>query len=1584
MDGHYPEDEPIMNMVGSLKSPDTGHEADAFRFIEPDELETLGIDPADIPVGTLPALKHPDQLPSRFGGNAYGFGLFELGDRLTQDEVAFLQEIQSGDALEIGRNAKKLNDIFQELGLLTRFSSRGRPYYLIPIHLVSNTLLHVKTRVEEISKVIGFHRKKYFKEQHDIGILSPADDLITHELSVRFKEHRFLVVDSLEKLKELTQVLDLVIVTRDLHEMILLEKFSVLSRKTLAKRQLDQYATYVLSKIYGLLKPEGELFIIADHHRPKTSETSRVTFHTAEEECRFTLFTHLFKTKTKYHIKNHSVQVNLFDFHQYLSGLYVEESLVRKLLGGRRLEDMTIEELDELPFINFQLHDRPYLSDQERTWSKLLPTFFDTIFLKPMVPDDVKADRAKRFSCPDCSTACLMVYLGQKKPSHEHLGKLSEEVTESRLAGCPVGLLADYRNSFEYVMLTLQVVQGLKSRKPSALPQVLLDRLREPLESKKRRFPALNTITKLSQKIHKLETIRPCLNPGNIEGARTKILENLTALEFFGFTHEELKELFLIVLGHSSMGRVISGKMSEKTLKPLTDVARTLDSVQGLHLLRYCRLMTMAEMEASRGSELTQEQLAELFDLYESTAKIMSNQDLDWDMLLDERITAMGGIHHKAVRKILKMIHHHEFLNNWAELSQKGPMEKEALADYEEGKLSRLANVINLVEILDQFETKYLKSNSLLLPVFYRKILDLEFHGTGHLFQRMDPRLVFIHLWITVNVVKGEIINFNPLMTKVDSDSDEAWIRKIEKETRAINTRYLDPEFLSQFSRQVYEGGSSFIVGTGFQIRVNPKTQALEVAYVDMDKQIRRLESLSRKLGDLGVADMPEGQFRDLETLFSDVDSFYHSHVELLSQTDPTLQLPVRQKRWFEKIQTLREYLRTNFLKIIFRPEELHSNLSLLYQHAPSLLKFIIPEFMALGELPLTRYLYLKTTLPAYVLATTKKLQALVTGQRDAFRDVHYLHQLATREFGPLATGIVGVNPSQIEVLEGIASRLRQNGALFDALVATLVFQEIGHLTELKGTHKGQINPIDPSQAFRLIFEAKGIAEKYHLRQETHPYLAYLLRYHSLLLQILRGELSYCALNEVLADSNEETFDAFFLVSFINVSALREDFILEDQAETLLELRSLCHGILHGVSTFQDHLESIYLNRGGLHSALEAFRKRRLPEGISPFEYLESQTPTTRERPQWIEAGQKVLALERLLRLKGLRRVGFSDIACVMLEIPMKYVYKKRKFSSTGYASFEKELFEALRIYHTLQTLEEPVRHFVLERLVGDTVRISGYEKVGGYLSYENLIKILLIGLLGLERLRREGGPVYLSYLKMSEKIDKRYEVVNDYLNRFTAQSIWESPELLDQVLEAASGLSLRVDRMQNALSVEFHDPADVAQKISHMGGISDPEQLKSYFHFSLQSLRKSQFFTEDYEIELEKTFEKRLLEITEMILDQTRTQMDLVHDFQNLHHLFTDLIERAWEIGFSEEQQHRLGDLYELRKDRLKREKILEIDEMLKNIREIDELKDYWSSIRWYLQANRPYFGKEFESLIARKFDGLMRDLEIRNGPRP
>ena len=66
---------------------------DPFSFIKPEEFEALGIDPADIPPGTFPARKHPPHLPSRFGGNAYGFGFFEVYDRMSRQEMELIHSI---------------------------------------------------------------------------------------------------------------------------------------------------------------------------------------------------------------------------------------------------------------------------------------------------------------------------------------------------------------------------------------------------------------------------------------------------------------------------------------------------------------------------------------------------------------------------------------------------------------------------------------------------------------------------------------------------------------------------------------------------------------------------------------------------------------------------------------------------------------------------------------------------------------------------------------------------------------------------------------------------------------------------------------------------------------------------------------------------------------------------------------------------------------------------------------------------------------------------------------------------------------------------------------------------------------------------------------------------------------------------------------------------------------------------------------------------------------------------------------------------------------------------------------------------
>jgi uncharacterized membrane protein YgaE (UPF0421/DUF939 family) len=192
----------------------------------------------------------------------------------------------------------------------------------------------------------------------------------------------------------------------------------------------------------------------------------------------------------------------------------------------------------------------------------------------------------------------------------------------------------------------------------------------------------------------------------------------------------------------------------------------------------------------------------------------------------------------------------------------------------------------------------------------------------------------------------------------------------------------------------------------------------------------------------------------------------------------------------------------------------------------------------------------------------------------------------------------------------------------------------------------------------------------------------------------------------------------------------------------------------------------------------------------------------------------------------------------------------------------------------------------------------------------------------------------------------------------------------LNNFFKAKTGLVLKRDETWTMLSIDFVDKTNISQKISHMGTVIDVEQLKNYYHYSLQSLRKSPFYTDDYERQLEGAFEKRLIEITDLMIDQAKKQMELLKDLRELHNLFNDLMDRALEIGFTDDQKHRLNDLYELRKDRLRREKLDEIEGLITTINDINELKDYWDSIKWYLMNNRTYLGKEFENLIAKRFD--------------
>ena len=1545
-----------------------------FQFINPDDFPSLGIDSSSVPLGTFASFKHPSQLRSRFGGNAYGFGLFEDYDRLNPNEIEQLQSVNLENADDIRCHYKELNEIYRKMGLLIRFSSYGKRYYLIPVHLMSNSLIHVTAKVDEISKTVRFHRNKFLKEYHKIGVFCRPDDLILQELTFRLKEHHFIVLDSAEKLLNLNQALDLVILPSDMYEIVLMEKFSPLAREALSKRRLDQYCTYLLWKIRSVLKPEeGEIFILADHVTARTRQSVELTFRTEHEEKNFLLFTHLFATRKRYQIKEHRARVNIFDLQKYLSASYVEQEGINQLLSGKSFEELSLDKIYDLPYLNTPFEDWSFFIDQEKAWPRLLAPFFDKVLLKPVVPDPVAREWKKRFSCEDYSPKYMLIYLGQIRQVKTTVSDVRMDVVKSNLMGCPIEFVADYRNSFEYLIRTLKILAGrLRRESYRAMPQVFIDRLTLPLESKTRRFSALNDVIKLTKRIHSLERIQGYLNPGGMEGPRTPIFENLEALALFGFAHNELREMILIALGHTAMGRIISGKVTEKALKPVSDLAQTYDSQQALNLLRYCRLMTLAETEAARGAELTHEQLQQLFELYESAVRVVVNRELDWDQLLDEKIAAMGGIHNRIVQKIFMMMNYFEFLDNWSELRQKGRMEKESLADYDEQRLARIENVINLVNTMEHFEGMYLNFDPLQLPVFYRKFLNLTFHGTWHLFERMAPENVFVLLWIAVNVAKGEIINFNPILADAEPLNIEKRVKKVEEDVRSINIEHLNFPALKEFSDQLSRENISFIMGTGFQLKASLRTQALEISYKDVDRDIDRLSALIRRIMGSLISDIPVSSLKTMETLFSNLETFFQGHLRIIQEGDQTLRVPSRQRMWFQKVEELRARLKSNFLRVMFRPESIHTDLDLLYRNAPSLLNFLIPEFMALKDVDVSEHVYLTSPVTEYIITATRKFQALITHDRQNFYDIEFLHRLAQKEFGPMAAGIVGVSELQLETLWKILERLKRNPDLYDALAKSFIFQGIGRVPALRERYREEINPADLADAGAFLVEREKIAERYNLTRQGKSHLLFLIGNHALLHHTVCGEISFAALQSVLNPRDKERFDAFLVSSFIMLSAIREDLVLEDLAIRLFEIRAMCHEIIDGKTSLDEELNKIFEERGSLFSILEKHQARGLPEGVSLADCLESTEWNEAERSKILKAGRMIFATERLLRLSGIRYVEFQDLVNLNLKVPLKYIHKQRRFHNVGYATFEKEVYEAFRIYKTLQTLPEPMRHFILDQLIGDRVRIFGYEKIRGFLSYENQIKILFIGLLGIREMESNAHPSSLSFLGMIQEVDRRYEAINDCLNDLSLQKLWEGKHPLAHFLSAKTGILLRKVAFPNLLSVGFQDRISISQKISYLSSINDLEQLKNYFHYSLRSLRKYPFYTDDYERRLEEAFEKRMAEITDMILSRTDKQMGLIKDFEGLHDLVNDLLDRAWDIGFSSEQKHRLNDLYEIRKDALKREKLNEIEGFLGNVSDMDELEDYWRSIKWYLQRNRRYFGKEFEHLIAEKFDAV------------
>ncbi|MBF0497132.1 MAG: hypothetical protein HQK58_11260, partial [Deltaproteobacteria bacterium] len=540
----------------------------SYRLITPDEYVPMGIDPEDIPEGTFPAHNHPSFLHSRYGGNAFGFGLFEASASLSAPEYDFISSLDFENENVISDNYKQLNEIYKKMGLLVRFSKFGRMYFLIPINLVTKSLEDVKERSDEIEQAIQKYQARNLVDSLNIGIITDQEDLTLAELSGRLTRHRFHPLPGLDSMKGLEGSLDLVIVLQDIYEFFSPRQIGP-GKAAPTVKQLAPYAAYLLDRIYNLLKPSGELFALLNRPVPSGYRTVKITFHNETELKRFLIFTHVFESSGPYPSTSLGLKVNQFDLSSFLKGFFIYKKTLLKLVGQRDPLSLTIQEIDALPYFNLAVRDNRY-TEVKSVWHEKFPVFFHTILMQSKLSNYLKNNLDKTGTTDRELPRDVQIYWGRKRPPQFNPSRIKNKVFNSGLIGCPVPLLASYKNTFDYLVKIINTLEKVIHRREVNLPPLQLNRLLRPVEHPDTPDNYMANLLQLIEQKEKISTIGLDLNPDNIEGTPTPVLENLDKLILYGFSEELIEEILFLILGHTCMSRVAQGKIPPRMLKSVT------------------------------------------------------------------------------------------------------------------------------------------------------------------------------------------------------------------------------------------------------------------------------------------------------------------------------------------------------------------------------------------------------------------------------------------------------------------------------------------------------------------------------------------------------------------------------------------------------------------------------------------------------------------------------------------------------------------------------------------------------------------------------------------------------------------------------------------------------------------------------------------------------------------------------------------------------------------------------------------------------------------------------------------------------
>lgn len=1527
--------------------PEVARVSGLYRFIPPERFEELGIDPEGVPLGTFPAEDHPPFLPDRFGGNAYGLGLYEQSV-LSPKQVRLLESLDIDDPSQVAANHRALNEVLKLLGLLIRFSKLGRPFYLIPRQYVAHFLVEVQARTDQIVHFLSSLLSRRLRESMKVGIVALNHELLLPEIQSRMPHLDFKVLDSLSAFTGRHGPFAAMIMVGGPMEIAMAHRNRARSQASDGAANREAYGYFMAGRLWDMLEEDGEVLCLADRPLGGSNETNLVRFASQGELKRFLMFSHVYRTRRRYKSgKDLTLKINRFDFHTFLSRLSVYHETVEGLLDGRSLTKVGPKEIDQLPYQDLHL---PRGSAQKAlaAWQRWFSPYFELTRQGTELPDVQLREWQGRYELDGEFPDTTMALEGRRRRPAVSLANVASRLSRRRLAGCDQGLLAGYKDSFAYVLKVLDLLDEVRRGSLKGLPGLELSRLRKPFETAHRN-QALNDVFKLMEQAARLSRIESWLNPDGLAGPRTPMLANLEKLSLLDLEEGPLMQLYLIVLGHSTMVRVTFGKLPETTLQPLTELSRYRNLEEAITIIRLYRLLSVAEAAAASLTGLTEEQIGELFALYDDAIRIVTDPGLSWQDVLNQQISKLGGVQAKSFRKMLKLFNLFEFVDSWRSLEHAGPRLKEAMADYEPAKLERINKVVELAGQVRQFVERFYAGDSMARPYFFRALLNCELHGTGRLLPRLGASAGFTLLWICVHASERRILNFNKLVEVGGELQLEERLTKLRQALGRLEPSQLSPSWLEYLRSQVSDGGEAYILDSGIYLTLDKATGALTPRFIDASHELEQLKQEMDQVLAQGLSQVPDEKLHAMDRGLHGVQRFLAAQIK--SPESSRLKAMVRQEARLS--QRLEEYL----LGELFNLPVFAANLKRLVQNCPMVMERLLPQ--PSGH-PQTRL----------CLRAAQKLSALQMGRLDLFQDMHKSHEAARVEFGPTAAGIVGVSPLQFQTLTASLNQLLagENGDQMSKLFMLTVL--LHRAWDRAGAGR--------NQAAQSLVRAAGLSKA---QMED---LEFLLEHHDLYWRMISGANTPLCLQSLAQRKDPVFAEALFLLSILFTASSREGLLTED-------LLARFFWILRRVRDLMSRGKpASYANKTTIEryaaQRLALAHYRDIQEGEAPATSLRHLLETTRlpekGRERWLREGALDFGLERILKLRGLLYISWLDLALLRQQVPLVYIYRLKSLRSEGVTHFERDLYEGLRIRRGLNSLDEDQREYLLLSL-GDPawdLGIRDYGPAAERLTYSNQVRLLFLGFAAAQELKWDPPPKKVSFAPLARVMERKFEMVNEAITGLDLASLIDKPRVLQRMQKAKEGLRLHYEPNSRELSLDIADPVSLDRKIEAVRRAKDVTKLKRLYHRELKKIKLTHYHTLDFGQRLEKEFQENLARLGGQMMERVRLQMAEAESLDQLETMFN----KAWEEGLSlplgRNRQQSLRDLYELNGERIRTGFLEKVSRHLNEVQSLAELDSLWARIKKLMISQHRHLGQDFDLIVAQRFDRRAWELSQEN----